>query len=77
MKLNHPFRFGRFLDLAIGPRRSCSNSHFGRQRAGFTVRKGSPTVFDGQNALLLMPGKAGNPAGGAVHSVGVAIQNPS
>lgn len=43
----------------------------------FVVRKGSPTVFDGQNGLVLMPGKAGNPAGGAVHSVGVAIQNPS
>jgi len=77
MKLNHPFRFGRFLDLAFGPCCSCSNSHFGRQRARLVGRKGSPTVFDRQNALFLMPGIAWKSAGGTVHSVGVAVQNPS
>lgn len=77
MKINRPFRFGHFLDLPIGPRRCCSNSHFARLRAGFTVQNGNPNDFGGQDGLPLMPGKAGNPAGGAVHSVGVAVQNPS
>jgi hypothetical protein len=43
----------------------------------FEVQKGAPNVLECQNTLLLMAGKAGHPAAGAVQSVGVATQNSS